>query len=271
MSFHLKFPPGSPLEKIQDWHPDDLIQFAHRAASGLEKDQLARVSEVENDVAEALLEHPLIATVIEGYRDLLDLSDEAFREKLRPMVRLAMEKEVRKPKPSVPFLFLLFFCLEIADTDPVDRVLDGLLKSLRRKRYRRRRMRETPLPPPSPAEEPTVRELNAERAAWLASKGIRLATREVAAETIERAKAEVGGEEPVAAAEHAATEPAATETTETNADTAEPVAATSTKPAAGNRADQPEVSRHRVAGKGASPPTDAATAFWRSKRNPQAP
>ena len=260
MSFPLKVPPGSPLETIQDWHPDELIQFAGRAASGLDKDQLARVSEVEGDVVEALLADPMIAAVVESYRDLLGLSDEAFCAKLRPMVRLAMEKEVRKPKPSVPFLFLLFFCLEIAETDPVDAVLDGLLKSLRRKRYRRRRVREVPLPPPGPAEEPTVRELNAERAMWLASKGIRVATCEVAGETLARAKGEVV--EPVEAAVVA--EPAAAETVEKS------VSQPARKPVSLWSGDV-RVARDRGSRSEAPATTNAPTAAFRSKRNPQAP
>ena len=86
MSFPFKIPPGSPLEAIRDWKPDDLLQFAGRAASGLDCGKLAKVSEVEEEVVEALLAEPVIALVVEDYGKLLSCSDEEFREKLRPMV-----------------------------------------------------------------------------------------------------------------------------------------------------------------------------------------
>ena len=65
---------------------------------------------------------------------MLEMSDEEFRARLRPFVRMVIEHEVRKPKPKGPFLFFLFFCLEIAGKDPVNVTLDNLLRSLRRKR-----------------------------------------------------------------------------------------------------------------------------------------
>ena len=134
MSFPFDIPSGSPLVAIEAWTPDDLVQFAHRAAAGLDSSMLAQVSAVEEQVVEALLAEPVIAALVEEYGRMLEMSDEEFRARLRPFVRMVIEHEVRKPKPKGPFLFYLFFCLEIAGDDPVKNVIDNLLRSLRRKR-----------------------------------------------------------------------------------------------------------------------------------------
>ena len=134
MSFPFDIPCGSPLVAIEAWTPDDLVQFAHRAAAGLDSSMLAQVSAVEEQVVEALLAEPVIAALVEEYGRMLEMSDEEFRARLRPFVRMVIEHEVRKPKPKGPFLFYLFFCLEIAGDDPVQKVIKSLLSSLRRKR-----------------------------------------------------------------------------------------------------------------------------------------
>ena len=112
---------------------------------------LAQVSAVEEQVVEALLAEPVIAALVEEYGRMLEMSDEEFRARLRPFVRMVIEHEVRKPKPKGPFLFFLFFCLEIAGKDPVNVTLDNLLRSLRKKREMSRRARaaaERRPPPP---------------------------------------------------------------------------------------------------------------------------
>ena len=154
MSFPFDIPRGSPLVAIEAWTPDDLVQFAHRAAAGLDSSMLAQVSSVEEQVVEALLAEPVIAALVEEYGRMLEMSDEEFRARLRPFVRMVIEHEVRKPKPKGPFLFFLFFCLEIAGDDPVQKVIDNLLRSLRRKRrkpgFGRSRRRDAPCDPHEP-------------------------------------------------------------------------------------------------------------------------
>ena len=112
---------------------------------------LAQVSAIEEQAVEALLAEPVIAALVEEYGRMLEMSDEEFRARLRPFVRMVIEHEVRKPKPKGPFLFYLFFCLEIAGDDPVNVTLDNLLRSLRKKREMSRRARaaaERRPPPP---------------------------------------------------------------------------------------------------------------------------
>ena len=149
MSFPFDIPCGSPLVAIEAWTPDDLVQFAHRAAAGLDSSMLAQVSAIEEQAVEALLAEPVIAALVEEYGRMLAMSDEEFRARLRPFVRMVIEHEVRKPKPKGPFLFYLFFCLEIAGKDPVQEIIKSLLSSLRRKREITRRARAA-APPPRP-------------------------------------------------------------------------------------------------------------------------
>ena len=79
---------------------------------------------------------------------MLEMSDEEFRARLRPVVRMVVEHEVRKPKPKGPFLFFLFFCLDIRGDDPVQEIIKSLLSSLRKKREMSRRARAAAVPPP---------------------------------------------------------------------------------------------------------------------------
>ena len=193
MSFPFDIPCGSPLVAIEAWTPDDLVQFAHRAAAGVDSSMLAQVSAVEEQVVEALLAEPVIAALVEEYGRMLEMSDEEFRARLRPFVRMVIEHEVRKPKPKGPFLFFLFFCLEIADSDPVQEIIKSLLRSLRRKREMSRRARAAaerrPPPPtrnPKQREEPTEKELLAENMMRFASRGRRFLALKIAEELASR-------------------------------------------------------------------------------------
>ena len=193
MSFPFDIPSGSPLVAIEAWTPDDLVQFAHRAAAGLDSSMLAQVSSVEEQVVEALLAEPVIAALVEEYGRMLEISDEEFRARLRPFVRMVIEHEVRKPKPKGPFLFYLFFCLEIAGKDPVNVTLDNLLRSLRKKREMSRRARAAAVPPPPPPirypvrrVEPTEKELLAESMVRFANRGRRILALKIAEELASR-------------------------------------------------------------------------------------
>ena len=113
---------------------------------------LAQVSAIEEQAVEALLAEPVIAALVEEYGRMLEMSDEEFRARLRPVVRMVVEHEVRKPKPKGPFLFFLFFCLDIRGDDPVQEIIKSLLRSLRKKREMSRRARaaaERRPPPPT--------------------------------------------------------------------------------------------------------------------------
>ena len=85
---------------------------------------LAQVSAIEEQVVEALLAEPVIAALVEEYGRMLEMSDEEFRARLRPVVRMVVEHEVRKPKPKGPFLFFLFFCLDLRGDDPIQEIID---------------------------------------------------------------------------------------------------------------------------------------------------
>ena len=158
---------------------------------------LAQVSAVEEQVVEALLAEPVIAALVEEYGRMLEMSDEEFRARLRPFVRMVIEHEVRKPKPKGPFLFYLFFCLEIADSDPVQEIIKSLLSSLRRKRAFGRSQRESGLSSgarensnaarhPKQREEPTERELLAESMMHFANRGRRILALKIAEELASR-------------------------------------------------------------------------------------
>ena len=184
---------------------------------------LAQVSAVEEEVVEALLAEPVIAALVEEYGRMLEMSDEEFRARLRPFVRMVIEHEVRKPKPKGPFLFYLFFCLEIAGDDPVQEIIKSLLSSLRRKRrkpaFGRSRRRDAPCDPHEPAKftpvladaaprprlesglsrngsetsseavEPTERELLAESMVRFANRGRRILALKIAEELADRVEA----------------------------------------------------------------------------------
>ena len=208
MSFPFKLPPGPILDQVKAWSPDEILQFSWRAAEGLPKDQLAKISDISSEAVEALLTEPSIVLVIQSYRETLECSDEEFREKMRPIVRFAIQKQVSQPKPPAALIFMMFFCLEIADKDPVDEVMDALLRSLWKKRYRARKARETRRPIsstsrlPDRADEPTHEELQAERVVQRIREGMREVTAAVAGEALARAdaKSQVGaaaGVEPV--------------------------------------------------------------------------
>ena len=198
MSFPFDIPRGSPLVAIEAWTPDDLVQFAHRAAAGLDSSMLAQVSAIEEQAVEALLAEPVIAALVEEYGRMLAMSDEEFRARLRPFVRMVIEHEVRKPKPKGPFLFYLFFCLEIAGKDPVQEIIKSLLSSLRKKREMSRRARAAaerrPPPPtryPDRRVEPTEKELLAENMVRFANRGRRILALKIAEELADRVEAGV--------------------------------------------------------------------------------
>ena len=225
MSFPFDIPSGSPLVAIEAWTPDDLVQFAHRAAAGLDSSMLAQVSAIEEQVVEALLAEPVIAALVEEYGRMLEMSDEEFRARLRPVVRMVVEHEVRKPKPKGPFLFFLFFCLDIRGDDPVQEIIKSLLRSLRQKRrkpgFGRSHRRDAPCDPHEPAKftpvladaaprprlesglsggarenketavEPTERELLAENMVRFANRGRRFLALKIAEELADRVEAGV--------------------------------------------------------------------------------
>ena len=154
---------------------------------------LAQVSAIEEQAVEALLAEPVIAALVEEYGRMLEMSDEEFRARLRPFVRMVIEHEVRKPKPKGPFLFFLFFCLEIAGDDPVQKVIKSLLSSLRKKREMSRRARAAaerrPPPPtryPDRRVEPTEKELLAENMVRFANRGRRFLALKIAEELASR-------------------------------------------------------------------------------------
>ena len=154
---------------------------------------LAQVSAVEEQVVEALLAEPVIAALVEEYGRMLEMSDEEFRARLRPVVRMVVEHEVRKPKPKGPFLFFLFFCLDIRGDDPVQEIINNLLRSLRKKREMSRRARAAVVPPPIPPiryperrVEPTERELLAENMVRFANRGRRIIALKIAEELASR-------------------------------------------------------------------------------------
>ena len=155
---------------------------------------LAQVSAIEEQVVEALLAEPVIAALVEEYGRMLEMSDEEFRARLRPVVRMVVEHEVRKPKPKGPFLFFLFFCLDIRGDDPVRVVIDGLLRSLRRKRAFGRSQRESGLSGGARehkelAAEPTEKELLAESMVRFAARGRRFLALKIAEELADRVEA----------------------------------------------------------------------------------
>ena len=157
---------------------------------------LAQVSAVEEQVVEALLAEPVISALVEEYGRMLEMSDEEFRARLRPVVRMVVEHEVRKPKPKGPFLFFLFFCLDIRGDDPIQEIIKSLLSSLRKKREMSRRARAAavrpPLPPsryPDRRAEPTERELLAENMVRFANRGRRIIALKIAEELADRVEA----------------------------------------------------------------------------------
>ena len=154
---------------------------------------LAEVSAIEEQVVEALLVEPVIAALVEEYGRMLEMSDEEFRARLRPVVRMVVEHEVRKPKPKGPFLFFLFFCLDLRGDDPIQEIINGLLRSLRKKREMSRRARAAVVPPPlTPSRypdrrvEPTERELLAENMMRFANRGRRIIALKIADELASR-------------------------------------------------------------------------------------
>ena len=157
---------------------------------------LAQVSAIEEQVVEALLSEPVIAALVEEYGRMLEMSDEEFRARLRPVVRMVVEHEVRKPKPKGPFLFFLFFCLDIRGDDPVQEIIKALLSSLRKKREMSRRARAAAVPPPIPPShnpdrrvEPTEKELLAESMVRFANRGRRFLALKIAEELADRVEA----------------------------------------------------------------------------------
>ena len=155
---------------------------------------LAQVSAIEEQVVEALLAEPVIAALVEEYGRMLEMSDEEFRARLRPVVRMVVEHEVRKPKPKGPFLFFLFFCLDIRGDDPIQEIIDGLLRSLRRKRAFGRSRRDSRLSGGARenkeiAVEPTERELLAENMMRFANRGRRIIALKIAEELADRVEA----------------------------------------------------------------------------------
>ena len=154
---------------------------------------LAQVSAIEEQVVEALLAEPVIAALVEEYGRMLEMSDEEFRARLRPVVRMVVEHEVRKPKPKGPFLFFLFFCLDLRGDDPIQEIIKSLLSSLRKKREMSRRARAAVVPPPPPPiryldrrVEPTERELLAENMVRFANRGRRILALKITEELASR-------------------------------------------------------------------------------------
>ena len=87
MSFAFDIPDGSPLVPVRAWRPQDLIRFSWRAAEGVDKATLARLSAVGEEVVEALLEVPEVAEVVASCVEELDVSDEEFDRRFRRKVR----------------------------------------------------------------------------------------------------------------------------------------------------------------------------------------
>ena len=67
------------------------------------------------------------------------MSAEEFRLHIKPPVRLKLEKLVRYGPGDGRLYCGIFFCAALMDLQPAELVLDALLRSLWRKRYRHRK------------------------------------------------------------------------------------------------------------------------------------
>ena len=173
MSFPFTINSASLQKSLGCWKAEDVWRFSWRAASGLPKELLAEASGVGVDVVEALLAEPAVEVVVSSYRQAAESEPEQFREHIRPLVRLAIEKEFEKEQPDIRIALFCMFCLEFAKTDPVEKAIDALVKSLNAKRRAARKAAVAAKPSPPPPDEippPALEPSEAERKAAFAKR-----------------------------------------------------------------------------------------------------
>ncbi|MEZ5847925.1 MAG: hypothetical protein R3C70_14345 [Geminicoccaceae bacterium] len=161
---------------LSSWRPRDFMRFCWQAARAGKGGPPPVADGLGEEMVEALLREPLIATLVATWQCCDDEEDqEAYRTFLRPIVRSCFERALMAEPVNFRFVCFAHYCFEVASLDPVERALDLLLKSLRAKRRARRKVMQAPPPPtPQPAPElpaefdpadfePTHEELFAER------------------------------------------------------------------------------------------------------------
>ncbi|MEZ5846782.1 MAG: hypothetical protein R3C70_08535 [Geminicoccaceae bacterium] len=159
---------------LASWRPRDFMRFCWQAARAGKGGPPPVADGLGEEMVEALLCEPLIATLVATWQCCDDEEDqEAYRTFLRPIVRSCFERALMAEPVNFRFVCFAHYCFEVASLDPVERALDLLLKSLRVKRRARRKAMqppapqpapELPAPPADPADfEPTHEELFAER------------------------------------------------------------------------------------------------------------
>ena len=167
---------------LSSWRPRDFMRFCWQAARASKGGPPPVADGLGEEMVEALLSEPLIATLVATWQCCDDEEDqEAYRTFLRPIVRSCFERALMAEPVNFRFVCFAHYCFEVASLDPVERALDLLLKSLRAKRRARRKAMqaasqpvpqpalELPAPPADSAEsdsadfEPTHEELFAER------------------------------------------------------------------------------------------------------------
>ncbi|MEZ5847667.1 MAG: hypothetical protein R3C70_13040 [Geminicoccaceae bacterium] len=162
---------------LSSWRPRDFMRFCWQAARAGKGGPPPVADGLGEEMVEALLCEPLIATLVATWQCCDDEEDqEAYRTFLRPIVRSCFERALMAEPINFRFVCFAHYCFEVAGLDPVERALDLLLKSLRAKRRARRKAIKAMQPPaPQPAPElpappadladfePTHEELFAER------------------------------------------------------------------------------------------------------------
>ena len=185
----------SALAALRGWRPDDIMRFCMRVAKGVEKPALAKLSEVDEGVVEALLRYEDVGEIVDEFEGLLTCSSEEFCQMRQVMVRSAMLAELQREDPAPVLLFYWHFCIRIADRGPVEETIKALLASLRRKRRQAAfpRLVSPPAPQAPPVVEPVTSDGScAETAAPACAEGDRPAVADVVGETDAAAGAGAG-------------------------------------------------------------------------------
>ena len=141
---------------LSSWRPRDFMRFCWQAARAGKGGPPPVADGLGEEMVEALLCEPLIATLVATWQCCDDEEDQqAYRTFLRPIVRSCFERALMAEPINFRFVCFAHYCFEVAGLDPVERALDLLLKSPRAKRRARRKAMQAPPPPtPQPAPEP---------------------------------------------------------------------------------------------------------------------
>ena len=140
MSYPFTIEPGSPLEEVRGWKPQDVARFSWRAASGLNSSKLADLSGIDGSCVQALLAERSVMGAVKTYRKVAEQDPEEFKNRLRPMVRLAAEREMERERPCPRFIMFCMYCFEFINKDPIEEAISALIRSLNRKRRAKRKL-----------------------------------------------------------------------------------------------------------------------------------